>query len=178
MNKQQLRKYIRSQKLLHSKEECKQMSEEICRHLTSNVMLQKARIVVSYWPLPDEVDVTSVNDYLVAIGKTVLLPKVISETEMTLHRYEGMSSLQSGAYGILEPQGGEVELCEQEDIVAIVSGMAFDTSCHRLGRGKGYYDRFLSAHAYIYKIGVCYPFQNVDEVPADKHDVMMNEVLF
>ena len=61
--------------------------------------------------------------------------------------------------------------------VALVPGMAFDAAGHRLGRGRGYYDRFLSAHPPLYKIGVCFPFQRVAEVPSEEHDVAMNEVI-
>jgi 5-formyltetrahydrofolate cyclo-ligase len=57
--------------------------------------------------------------------------------------------------------------------------MAFDAAGHRLGRGKGYYDRFLSSHfspLSLTKIGVCFPFQRVAEVPTEDYDVCMNEV--
>jgi 5-formyltetrahydrofolate cyclo-ligase len=59
--------------------------------------------------------------------------------------------------------------------------MAFDADGHRLGRGKGYYDRFLSKlsalHTKLYKIGLCFPWQLVDEVPSDAHDIMMDGVI-
>ena len=61
--------------------------------------------------------------------------------------------------------------------LALVPGMAFDAAGHRLGRGKGYYDRFLGEHPHIYKIGVCFPFQRVAEVPSEAHDVVMDEVI-
>ena len=55
--------------------------------------------------------------------------------------------------------------------------MAFDRQGHRLGRGKGYYDRFLSRVPNIYKIGVCFPFQLVDSVPFEDTDILMDEVV-
>jgi 5-formyltetrahydrofolate cyclo-ligase len=54
--------------------------------------------------------------------------------------------------------------------------MAIDAAGHRLVRRRGYYDRFLSGQT-CYKIGVCFPFQRVAEVPADAHDVVMDEVI-
>ena len=115
-------------------------------------------------------------DELVAKGKTVVLPRVVSDTDMELHRYTGQQDLQAGAYGILEPTG---ELfANYDDIdVAIVPGMAFDAEGHRLGRGKGYYDRFLSRVNNVYKIGLCFSWQMVDNVPCDDHDVVMDEVI-
>ena len=75
----------------------------------------------------------------------------------------------------MEPTGEPFTDYEQIDIV-LVPGMAFDAAGHRLGRGRGYYDRFLIQTA-CRKIGVCFPFQRVAEVPTDDHDVMMDEVI-
>ena len=56
--------------------------------------------------------------------------------------------------------------------------MAFDAQGHRLGRGKGYYDRFLTLHSSLFTtIGVCYDFQKVDEVPVDAYDMPVDEVV-
>jgi 5-formyltetrahydrofolate cyclo-ligase len=62
--------------------------------------------------------------------------------------------------------------------VAIIPGMAFDNKGHRLGRGKGYYDRFLSQlTSKTKKIGLCFPWQLVDVVPTDKNDISMDCVI-
>ena len=61
--------------------------------------------------------------------------------------------------------------------VAIVPGMAFDQQGHRLGRGKGYYDRFLQSLPSVKKIGVCFDFQKVESVPAEAHDVVVDIVV-
>ena len=55
--------------------------------------------------------------------------------------------------------------------------MAFDHEGHRLGRGKGYYDRFLN-RVKTYKIGVCFDFQMMDQLPHDHHDIMMDEIIY
>jgi 5-formyltetrahydrofolate cyclo-ligase len=62
--------------------------------------------------------------------------------------------------------------------VTIIPGMAFDVEGHRLGRGKGYYDRFLAKLSpTTYKIGLCFRWQFVDQVPTDEHDIPMDEVI-
>ncbi len=83
----------------------------------------------------------------------------------------------------MEPVGEAFTDYEKID-VALVPGMAFDAAGHRLGRGKGYYDRFLSSHLSSLNshpspllIGVCFPFQRVAEVPSEEHDVLMDEVI-
>jgi 5-formyltetrahydrofolate cyclo-ligase len=59
----------------------------------------------------------------------------------------------------------------------VVPGMAFDKAGHRLGRGKGYYDRFLSQYPQVYTIGLCFDFQLLPEVPSEPHDCLINEVI-
>ena len=132
--------------------------------------------LLTYWPLPDEVDIRPLIDQLVAEGKTVVLPKVTGDETMELRRYTSRDDLQEGAFHILEPVGEPFTDYDQID-VALVPGMAFDAAGHRLGRGKGYYDRFLAAHPHLYKIGVCFPFQRVAEVPSEAHDIIMDEVI-
>jgi 5-formyltetrahydrofolate cyclo-ligase len=61
--------------------------------------------------------------------------------------------------------------------VAVVPGMVFDAQGHRLGRGKGYYDRFLAKLPGVYKIGLCFSWQMVDEVPSEANDITMDEVM-
>ena len=95
-----------------------------------------------YCSLPDEVATHEVLDTLVAMGKTVLLPVVTGETTMQLCIYRDSTDLEAGAYNILEPTGEPFDRLREID-VAVVPGMAFDSCCNRMGRGKGYYDRFL-----------------------------------
>ena len=55
--------------------------------------------------------------------------------------------------------------------------MAFDVAGHRLGRGKGYYDRFLARCPNAWLIGICFGFQLLPQVPVEATDVLMNEVI-
>ena len=179
MDKKELRRYIREQKRHFTPQQLGEMSLDIMSSLLSNSHIQKADAILMYHSLPDEVDTHSALDQLLAMGKKVLLPKVVSETEMTIHEYTGQDSLQpSEPYGILEPTTPELSIVNcQLSIVIVVPGMAFDKHGHRLGRGKGYYDRFLSRIPNIYKIGVCFPFQLIDKVPSEPTDILVDEVL-
>ena len=179
MDKKELRRYIREQKRHFTPQQLGEMSLGIMSLLLSNSHIQKADAVLMYHSLPDEVDTHSALGQLLAMGKKVLLPKVVSETEMTIHEYTGQDSLQpSEPYGILEPTTPELSIVNcQLSIVIVVPGMAFDRQGHRLGRGKGYYDRFLSRIPNIYKIGVCFSFQLIDNVPSEPTDILVDEVL-
>lgn len=166
MTKQELRQYIR-----HHMDDRRPVSV-----IPIPPVVQSARTVLLYSALPDEVPTQSLIDDLTAQGKTVLLPRVISDTDMELRRYTGQHDLQSGAFGIMEPTGTLFTDYASID-VAIIPGMAFDAAGHRLGRGKGYYDRFLTRIPQSYKIGLCFSWQVVDIVPSDAHDVVMDEVI-
>ena len=171
MNKQELRQYIRAQKKLHVTGDLPP-----CEVLPQHPRIIDSRTILVYSALPDEVPTQALLDLLVKQGKTVLLPRVISDTDMELRRYTGRHDLQLGAYGILEPTGELFTVYDTID-VAIVPGMAFDAEGYRLGRGKGYYDRFLARVPYLYKIGLCFSWQMVDKVPHNKHDIVMDEVI-
>ena len=142
----------------------------------SSLLHHPSSIILAYWPLPDEVDLRPLLDRLVTEGHTVLLPKVLDDDTMSLHRYTSCADLVAGAFHIMEPVGEPFTAFDQID-VALVPGMAFDAAGHRLGRGRGYYDRFLAAHPQLHTIGVCFPFQRVADVPSEAHDIMINEVI-
>ena len=78
-------------------------------------------------------------------------------------------------FGILEPVGEIFEAYNLIDLM-IIPGVAFDTSLHRMGRGRGFYDRLLSV-AETVKIGICFDFQLVERVPVEEFDVPMNNVI-
>ena len=130
-----------------------------------------------YYSLPDEVDTHTLVDSLLMSGKHILLPRVTGEGTMELRRYTGPSDLAQGAYNIMEPTGEVFDNYTDIDL-AVIPGVAFDKDGNRMGRGKGYYDRLLPKLANTYKIGICLPFQLVEKIPTDKHDVRMDEVLF
>ena len=171
--KQELRQQIRRQKKLHAGDDSATIIDKLKKHPN----LSSAETILLYSALPDEVQTQRLMDELVRQGKTVLLPKVINDTDMELRRYTSTQDLSLGAYGIMEPTGEHFTEYASID-VAIIPGMAFDSIGHRLGRGKGYYDRFLSRlTSKTYKIGLCFPWQQVECVPIDTNDIAMDDVI-
>lgn len=173
MLKSELRHDILQQKRQFTSQQLAQLSFPVLDRLRP--LLREARVVLAYYSLPDEVDTHVLIDELVAEGKTVLLPKVLDDTTMELRRYTGPQDLCEGAYHVMEPVGMPFTDLTQID-VALIPGIAFDAQGHRLGRGKGYYDRFLSL-VNTQTIGVCFDFQKVAEVPVDAHDVAVDKVV-
>lgn len=127
-----------------------------------------------YHSLPDEVDT---HDFIRrwASRKRILLP-VVRGDDLELRLYTGDGQLQTGAFHIEEP-GGEAFTDYARIELAVIPGVAFDRRGNRLGRGRGYYDRLLPRLANAYKVGLCFPCQLLDGVPAEEHDVRMDEVI-
>lgn len=181
MDKKELRRTIRENKRHFDREALDEMSFAVISRLTAHPRFAAARTVMLYHSLPDEVDTCRLLAELPLTsadfsGKTILLPRVTGETDMELRVYTGPDDTTRGAFGIMEPSGALFTDYSQITL-AVVPGMAFDSRGHRLGRGKGYYDRFLPLLPQAYKIGVCFPFQLVDDVPIEPTDVVMDEVV-
>ena len=176
MNKKELRQLIRSRKRLFDKQALDEQSFVRIKQLMSHPRLIAAKTIMMYYSLPDEVDTHEAIRQLVKLGKTVLLPVVTGEDSMILRRYEQATDLRTGAFGILEPVGQHFNDYDQIEL-AVVPGVAFDAEGHRLGRGRGYYDRFLPLLPHAYKLGLCFDFQKVEHVPTDANDIRMDEVL-
>ena len=144
-------------------EELEELSLPVMSRLLTHPAVTEAKTILMYYSLSDEVCTHDTVNRLVQAGKTVLLPRVTGDTDMELRIYTAPADLAAGHYGIMEPTG-EVYT-------------DFDAQGHRLGRGKGYYDRFLPKAAKAYKIGVCFGFQKQETIPTDDNDVTMDCVI-
>ena len=174
LTKPLLRQQMREAKKQHADQLAK-WSADIVEKLTSSI-LPHASTILCYWPLSDEPDIRQLINTLVNAGKTVLLPKVTGDETMTIHRYTSPDDMAEGAFHIMEPTTAAFTDLAQIDTV-LVPGVAFDAAGHRLGRGRGYYDRFLATCPQVRKVGICFPFQRVAEVPFEGHDIVMDEVI-
>ena len=171
-----MRQEIRQRKRQFSSEQLREKSLSLIRALLSHPRINKANVILLYYSLPDEVDTHDAIEQLYKQGKTILLPVVKAHQEMELHEYQGSKSMQENEFHILEPIGKSFQDYSRID-VAVIPGMSFDGEGNRLGRGKGYYDRFLAHIPRIYKIGICFDFQKVGHVPTEATDIPVDEVL-
>lgn len=176
MNKKELRAYIALQKQAISPEARIELSAPVLRRLALHPRFTAASTVLLYHSLPDEVDTHDFVRYW-ATRKKVLLP-VVKNDEIELRQYKVENGFTEGRFGIQEPVGEAFEDYASIDL-AIIPGVAFDHEGNRMGRGKGFYDRLLARmeNADIYKIGICFPYQIVESVPTEAHDIPMDEIL-
>lgn len=173
MNKKELRKTIAQKKKSCTQEQLKEWSTRLLSKLEDHPIFVKAKTILFYYSLPDEVQTHEFIERWKK-EKDIVLPVVVGETELELRQYTGHQDMAKGAFGIEEPVGEAFETFQDIDL-AVVPGVSFDTHGNRLGRGKGYYDRLLPKIK-AYKIGICYGFQVSEEIPVDKYDFPMNEV--
>lgn len=148
----------------------------MCR-LESHALFRAAHTVLLYSSLPDEVDThTFIRRW--EGYKRILLPVVVSDSELELRVYTGSGNMRRGAFNIDEPAGAAFTDYGSIDL-AVIPGVAFDRHGNRLGRGRGYYDRLLArlGLAGVPTIGVCFDFQKLDAIPAETHDIAVGEVL-
>lgn len=174
--KDTMRRRIREMKRQFTGEQLDELSLHVMSRLLAHPAVAAAKTILMYYSLPDEVNTHDAVNQLVQAGKTVLLPRVTDGENMEIRRYHNAGDLVPGSYGIMEPTGEAYTNYVDID-VAVVPGMAFDAQGHRLGRGKGYYDRFLPKAAKAYKIGVCFDFQKQETIPTDDNDVTMDYVI-
>ena len=172
--KKELRKRIALLKTLH-KSTATHQSAEILAALEAHPVFRAASIILLYHSLPDEVHT---HDFIRkwSTKKKILDAALTLFSEKGYAVYTSPADLAIGAYGIEEPTGALFTDYATIDLV-IVPGVAFDRDGNRLGRGKGYYDRLLPRIPSAYKVGICFPFQIVEEVPAEPFDIRMDEII-
>lgn len=175
LTKSELRREIRAEIRSLSTEECAEAARLIAAAIECDPRFEAAQTVAAYMPLGDEPPLREAVERW-AQTKRVVVPKIEGD-QMSFYDFRA-EQMSSGAFGIDEPQ--ETELCPPEQIeVMVVPGVVFTRSGARMGRGRGYYDRYLGAPeaAHIYKIGTCFACQLVAELPTEPHDVAMDRVV-
>jgi 5-formyltetrahydrofolate cyclo-ligase len=154
-------------------------SRAIKEKLFRTKIFKKAKRVMFYISFHGEVKTEEMIEEARNLGKIIAVPTCRKNRRAIrpciLHQN---TSLKKGPYGIWEPAVKKTIPIKDLDLV-IVPGVAFDRKGIRLGRGKGYYDRFLKKFSKsIPTIGLSFDFQILPSVPATKHDVNVKRVIF
>ena len=105
MNKKELRKIIKDRKRQYSSSQLEELSLSVLSRLTDQESFRKAKIILMYYSLPDEVNTHTFIDEMTALGKTVLLPVVKDSENMEIREYSGRKDLTEGSFHIMEPIG-------------------------------------------------------------------------
>ena len=172
-DKKRVRELLAQKRRLLSKEDIAEQSSKVVAAVEQMPCFQSAKTVLIYYPTHNEVDLLSlIKRY--KKEKTFLFPVVHRKT-MTACPYEGNAKMHRGKFNIpeptTEPYVGDIDLI-------LVPGVGFDKSGNRLGRGGGYYDKFITRLGRkTLLVGVGYDFQLVEEVPANRWDKRLDYVV-
>lgn len=177
--KQQLRALLRTRRRALSAAEVTEKSRRITERLLAVPPFQQAGIVVLYSADENEVQTEAIWQAAVAQGKAVYYPRITADrANLEFVRRSPNDRLISGAFGILIPAGDELLTGLQKTDVVLTPGVGFDRHGHRLGRGKGYYDRaFRGVLSRALRVALAYKFQVVQEVPANPSDESVDYIM-
>lgn len=133
--------------------------------------------VALYLPIGSEIDPKPLMGKLVAAGAKLALPCVQDDGSMVYRAYTRGDMLEQRPFGLLEPNP---EVPEVNPTLVITPLLGFDRNGNRLGYGKGHYDRALTRlrdQGRVFVCGLAYFGQEVEEVPAEPHDVPLDWVM-
>lgn len=173
--KRELRHYMLA-KRLNIRTADKQLYDEwVCRTLFNLIMQNGYKVIHVYLPMKGEINLYPLIKNLLGNEITVVCPKTLSGRKLNNLVLSSLSEVKKGIYGTLYPAGSN-EYTGVYDLI-IVPGLAYDASGYRLGYGGGYYDGFLASQKRAKTVGAFYPFQKVDTVPTEPHDVRLDTIL-
>lgn len=150
-------------------------------------LYEKAKILFIFLSLPDEIDTLSFIKKAVIDNKKIAIPK-IQDNKMCFYFLDPKTPLEKqitiGSFGIYEPKN-DLEKANEKNLskndIVFFPGLAFTKDGKRLGRGKGFYDRFFSKLWHTKNrpkfIGLCYESQIIDEIPTNEKDIIMDAIL-
>ena len=176
MNKQELRKAIRTRKRAMTEEEIERRSRSLCQKFLESDAYRACRTLYGYLPYNQEVRTVPILARALADGKRVAVPKVYGD-EMKFIYLEDLSRVEVGYAGIPEPVA-DGPVAEDREALVLMPGLAFDPQGHRIGYGGGFYDKFLSREPGHKTVALCYEFQLVEQLETEEFDIPVDVVIW
>lgn len=185
-----LRKEMREKlRAFSSSEKTASASKAVCRAVLASAAYKNAGTVFLYMSMPTEPDVSAVIPQALRDGKKVCIPKSDLHTGRMDFFYlddakELSDQLEDGAFHIREPKPFLEKVPDGEQFpdnsVLLVPALAFSSDGKRLGRGKGFYDQYISripAAKSVVLCGICFSFQLLADIPEEAHDCRLDMIL-
>ena len=171
MDKKSIRTAIKKQRESLTISQVNSMSKSVINNALSLDIFDKFSTFFVYKDFKNEVQTSELIKFLKSINKCVCYPHIKGDKMLAVAPTS--DAFEKDEYGILTPT--EYKVIESVD-VAFIPLIACDKNKNRIGFGKGYYDKFLDGKS-VYKIGLCYDFQVIDEISADPYDVCLNAIV-
>ena len=176
-DKAALRRAIREEARRYSPEARRTASTQLCALIRRHSIWESARSILLFAPMADEPDISPLLTEALRDGKTLALPAFSRETGAyrALQVHDPQVDVAPGKFGILEPSPCCTPVALPALDLILVPGLAFSRNGHRLGRGKGFYDRLL-AQTTATKCGVSFDWQFLTEIPHQPHDITVDYI--
>lgn len=174
MTKDEIRISMRQKRREINKEFQEQSSNLITDALIP--ICKSLKCVMVYMSSFNEPDILKLTKYLLNNKIKVVIPvSHISDCTIIPSYISSLDTLKKGSYGIYEPEK-IIEADINEIDLVMAPGIAFSKSGDRIGFGKGYYDKLLADYKGK-KVGICYDFQVIDEIPVSVNDIKMDMII-
>lgn len=153
------------------------MDEKIRNSIYGLKEYRLANTIFTYVSKDKEVDTIDLITHSITLGKAVCVPLTKKDNNsLEIREIKDLMDLKIGNFDILEPNENTKSINPEEIELFFIPGLAFGTRCERLGRGGGYFDRFLMSSRGL-KVGLAYEFQIFDSLPVQKHDIKMDMII-
>jgi len=176
--KNTLRKKIDRKLASLSEKEKTKFSEQVTTNITESNLWLNSKEIFIFISFKDEVETDNIIKRAISENKKVYTP-LISKDGMKFFRIDNIpwDNLVKSRYGILEPPKGLPEGLPTINSIMLTPGVAFTPKGERLGRGRGYYDKYLSLYPQLKKIALTFSIQMCDEIPTESWDIKMDYIV-
>ena len=171
--------------MLNTQKEAERLkrSRVIQKKLFALKEFKEAKNIMFFASFDGEVDTFRMIEEAIKLGKQVVLPVIVKKEKRIIpcKITDLEKELDIGPYGVKQPKLRKTQFVSPEDIdLVVVPGIAFDRAGNRLGRGEGYYDRFLKKLPNgIPTAGLAFSFQILKAIPSVRHiDIPVDKVVF
>ena len=177
--KNEIRAQYKAMRAEMPEEERRARDMRICTLFLSSITYRYAKVILMYAPLNGEIDVMPIAEQAWADGKIVAFPRCSKEdSTMEYHVVGSAEELESGSWGIREPREDAPiryarDNAADDHPVCLVPGLVFDRAGYRVGYGKGYYDRYLSAFPGV-RVGIVYADCVLPSIPRGRYDLAVD----
>lgn len=174
-----LRRWAKERLAFLDAEKFAQASEQIKARALEWSVWQDASDIALYVATPQEFPTDSLIGLALVQGKRIWLPRVTGPTGMEMVRVAGPGDLVPGRFGILEPRADlAAPASVPKGLLVIAPGLVFDRHGHRIGKGKGFYDRWFAANPDAVRAGLCFDVQvHPARLEPGPHDMPVHHLL-
>lgn len=181
MDKQKIRALMRAKKAALTREFVEDYSRRVTEAFTAQPFYRDAQTLYAYLTFNQEIRTDGLIRRAWADGKRVAVPRVLGKGVMEFYYIDSFEGFVRSSFGVPEPPEDPAKLADARDVLLLMPGLAFDRAHDRVGYGGGFYDRYIERYrakgTRFFLPALAYPFQIVEDIPANEHDIRVDAIL-